>query len=111
MAKSSRVALGDWPRLTRFYGLSPFELARMPNWLTRLYAKKLPGLEAEELLSLYIAPVLPHVRVRDRDRMLRRIQERAGFEEVVETIDSQTEEGKVVLAGMGIGVVLEDSDV
>ena len=81
----------------------------MPRWLTQLYADKLPWLEAEESIRGYTIAALPHTVEGDRDRVLRSIKQRAGIEERVEQVDVETEGGKAVLAGMGIGLVVDSS--
>ena len=103
-----RVGLGGWPALTRFYGISPFELARMPHWLTRLYAEKLPEIEARETMRGTTISAFPHTIDRDRDRMIRDLVRQSGYEPVAATpIDPTTDEGRVALAGMGIGVTID----
>ncbi len=109
MAPKPRVSVGDWPRLTRYYGISPFELVRMPRWLTQLYADKLSELEAEEAIRASTISTLPHMGSSDRDRILRSWRDRAGVPEVVETVDVDTEGGKAVLAGLGIGLVVDST--
>ena len=104
MPKSSRVAVGDWPRLTRFYGLSPHELVRLPRWLTEYYAECLPGLEAEEMLSAFTVSDFPHAKESDRDRIRRSLRREAAIEVSTSVLDVSTEAGRVVLAGMGIGI-------
>ena len=104
MARTTRVAVGDWPRLTRFYGLSPFELARMPRWLTEFYAKCLPSIQAEEMLLSFTVSDFPHSKESDRARIRRMLQREADSEPQAPKIDISTEGGRAALAGMGIGI-------
>ena len=108
MARKTRVSVGDWPRLTRFYGISPAELVRMPRWLTQLYSDRLSELEAEEAMRASTVSMLPHVEQSDRDRVTRALQRSANIpESPAATVDPYSDEGKGVLAGMGIGVVID----
>ena len=104
MSTTSRVAVGDWPRLSRFYGLSPFELARLPRWLTEFYAECLPALQAEETLLAIMVSDHPHATEADRNKIHRILQRDADTEVEVPSIDPSTEAGQFALAGMGIAV-------
>jgi hypothetical protein len=103
----ARVTIGDWPRLTRFYGLSPFELALIPNNILSIYAEQLPVLTAEEALLGFYTSDLPHLEKGTR-RNLYRSFERMLPKPEAEKADLTTEEGKVKAGSFGIGVIIEE---
>lgn len=105
--KRTRVSLGDWPRLTRFYGLSPLELATMPNVLLAVYAEAIPMLEAQESLDAILASDMPHAEEKDRDRILRLLRAKAQIDEQVEKIDPTSAAGVAQAGAVGIGVRIE----
>ena len=62
-----------WPRLTRFYGISPAELAELPRAITAIYIDAMPKLEAEELADAIIAADHPHMDEESRASLNRRL--------------------------------------
>jgi len=98
-----RVQHEDWPRLTRFYGIGPAELANTPHNILRLYAEQLDALQAEEQIMAITAVSLPNQKQDVFDSAMRKLRRRAGFEVPAAKVDASTEEGKAVLAGLGIG--------
>jgi hypothetical protein len=99
--------LAEYPRLSRFYGLSFFELVSMPRWAFRLYYEAMPRLSAEEQLMAIQAAAAPHTSKQDQSkifRALRRMVRRDDAPEETEKVDTRTVEGQVALAGLGIGV-------
>lgn len=95
-----------WPRLTRFYKISPFELARLPNGICRVYIDALPGLQAEEQLFHMQASDFPHLTSEGRDRLHKRLVVAAGFGTVKEVTISPTSEAMQAV-GLRIGVTRE----
>lgn len=69
--RSSKPAADDpelrdlFPQLTRFYGLSFFELMAMPRWAIRIYAEALDVLSARERLDAIEASAFPHMSESD----------------------------------------------
>jgi len=101
---SKRVTLRDYPRLTRFYGIPPKDLARMPKALVRIYAEELPILQAEEMLLAFLASEMPYLDTKEHHRIKARFMFLAGIEEEVERLDPNSDEGKAKAAALGIGV-------
>lgn len=102
--------IASWPRLTRFYGISPLELAQTPNWMIRAYTEALPELEAQEQLMALQASDHPHVDTDSRKDTHRRLVDMAGYEIPEESgtkIDMTTAEGRRALHGLGIAVVTD----
>ena len=108
--KRKRVGVGEWPRLTRFYGISPGEIMKTPNWLLRVYAEQLCELAAEEALLAVSVSTYPHATDASRDRMYRRLVAEAGIEERVQQVNPTTRAGKAALAGLGIGIRIDSSE-
>lgn len=93
--------VAHWPRLTRFYSISPLELQHWPNWLTELYVAEIAGLEREELADAFAASDFPHLEEKDRDRLHKSIFGDAPAEQV----DASSVAGKKSLGDIGIAVV------
>jgi hypothetical protein len=98
---------GDWPRLTRFYGLSFSELSRMPRWAIRFYLTEIPSLAAEEQLARADAAAYPHFEEESAAEFRRGLYVLAGIEEASIAVDPQTMETKRALEKIGIKVVIE----
>lgn len=98
-----------WPRLTRFYGLAPSTLARMPRCLTAIYIDMLPGLQAEEQLAAIQAADQPHLEARDRDRVHRQLVRFAELEPPKEDALPLAQGGIEALAALGVRVVMPDA--
>jgi hypothetical protein len=105
-----RVSLRDWPRLTRFYGIGPDVLARMPHVLLRLYAEQLPALVAEEALLGFTTADMPHMDKADRGRVARIFEKHLPAEEAPK-LDVREAEGAKAITTLGIGVHIEPSEV
>ena len=51
-----------WPALTRFYALSPLELAALPRTILRAYAREMGRIRSEEqLLALEASAEFAHI--------------------------------------------------
>jgi hypothetical protein len=107
----TRVSLGDWPRLTRFYGIGPLELALIPQNILRIYAEKLEALQAEEQMERIMASDMPHTEQSDRRAVIRDLQRAAGIEEHYEKIDPETEGGVARAAALGIKIDVPKREV
>ena len=107
--RSTRVGIGDFPRLTRFYGIDPVTLLRTPQWLLAVYADQLRELQAEEALDAITAATYPHAPKVDRDRIWRNLAAKAGYEEPKQRLDPGSQAGKAALAGLGIGLHIDSS--
>lgn len=98
---AQRVSLGDWPRLTRFYGIGPSELGSLPANIIAVYAEALPVLQAEEVLLGFTTSDMPYASAADR-RRIHRAWERYLPAPEPEKIDLQSDGGKAVAASLGI---------
>lgn len=99
-----------FPRLTRFYGLRPGVIARMPRCLIQIYLDQMQALQAEEQIAAYQAADMPHLEQGDRKRLYRQLQRIADLEEPEAPVINPFAEGGVnTLAGLGVKVVIEDS--
>jgi hypothetical protein len=97
-----------WPRLSRFYGLTPSELELMPRSLTRVYAEELPFLLAEEHLLRLEASAYPHMEEDDQKQTVKRWQKRLERgDESVEAPPPGELPARESLAGIGIKLVEE----
>lgn len=103
----TRPSLGDWPRLTRFYGLRPDELATIPGNILQVYVEQLPVLESEEMLGAILASDMPHAREKDRKDIFRALRRGAEAEEEAVKIDPESQAGRYMAASMGIGIQIE----
>jgi hypothetical protein len=99
-SRRPRVSVKDWPRLTRFYGIPPSELVRMPNALTLIYAEALEDLHAEETRLAMLVSDMPHMSEADRKKARRPF----AVADVAKKIDHGTEGGRAQAAALGIGV-------
>lgn len=109
--KPLRISPLDFPRLTRFYGIPPSELARMPYVLLEIYAEGLKELQAEEALLGFMTADMPHLKPDERKRTHARFLRLAGLEEEVKKIDHTTEGGRAAAAALGIGIDLPDAEI
>lgn len=95
-----------WPVLTRFYGLSPLELAALPRTILRAYAREMGRIRSEEQLLALEASAYPHLKSSDARSVARRHERaaRRGFSTPARVAGSDKE-----LAGMAIsaGIVVE----
>jgi hypothetical protein len=99
-----RVKVEDWPRLTRFYGISPAELLRTPHAILEVYAAQLMELQAEETLMAMVVSDMPYMSDSDRKKARRPLARVVGGGEQVQKIDHTTEGGRATAAQLGIGV-------
>lgn len=101
-----RVSLWDWPRLTRFYGIPPKDLARMPYALLEIYAEALIELSAEEAMEALTFADYPYLEKSSRERIRRAYMRTMGdaAEPEEKGIDIKTEHGKATAARFGIKV-------
>jgi hypothetical protein len=111
ISTTSDPEVNDFPRLTRFYGLSFLDLCSMPRWARLLYVDALPALEAEEQLAAMQAAEYPHVDEKSRKKIHRAVVGRiegspgAPAAPSAPPIDVRTDGNK--LAGIGIALVVE----
>ena len=94
----------EWPKLSRYYGLTPAEISHMPRWLRKVYIAELPKLQAREQLAAAEASLLPHMKQSDQREVLRRLSRLADFPKQPAAKPSSKEELVASLAGMGIAV-------
>jgi hypothetical protein len=111
MTPPTRVSLGDWPRLTRFYGIGPLELAVTPYNILRVYADQVEALQAEEQMERILASDMPHTEESDRRSVIRDLRRAAGVEEHVEKIDPESEAGVRQAAALGIKIDIPAREV
>ena len=114
MPKSSDRALSeveDWPRLTRFYGLSFTELTTMPRWAREQYIEQLPAIAAEEQLDRLQAADFPHAEESARKKLhrnlVRAVENQRSEAPAAAPMQRDVGKDKRLLGGMGIKVVLE----
>lgn len=105
-----RVSLRDWPRITRFYGIGPEILARMPNNLIEMYAEQLIELSAEEALLGFLTSDMPHLSATDRRSTVRRFEKYIPEEEP-EQADLTTAGGRAQAARLGIVIDLPGREI
>ena len=107
---ASRISLGDWPRLTRFYGITPLELQKLPPAIIELYAVQLTSLRAQEILEAMLVADMPYADQSDRKRMRRLYLRELAIDEPAPQIDVRSEAGQAAAAGLGIGVTVESTE-
>lgn len=111
MAKTTDISQlpygAEWPRLSRFYGLSFAELLEMPRWAIRHYLMEIPALSAEEQLARADAAAYPHFEEESAESFRRGLMKAAGIEEESFAVDPQTLETKKALEKIGIKVVID----
>lgn len=93
-----------WPRLTRFYGLTPDLLYTLPHNVRQVYIDALPELEAQEQMNFIEAVTYPHMKKADQSRVSRRLNRMANRPEAEPVKAKTMDEAAQVLSGMGIGV-------
>lgn len=71
-AEWAAASLDIWPQLTRFYGIPPSELARMPRVVIIKYIEQMGPISSSEQLDALEASVYPHVKQADARRISRR---------------------------------------
>lgn len=101
-----------WPRLTRFYGITPSELARLPRWLVRLYIEALDSLYAKEQLDAIQAGTAAYMESADADSLQRNLVRRANALTVVPEREARRNDpapDRARLSAMGIAVVKKDA--
>ena len=103
---SQRISPLDWPRLTRFYGISPAELYRTPNVLLQVYLDALPVLQAEETMVAFLTADLPYMKDADRKKA-KRLLSRWLPDEPEQKIDPDTDAGVATAARLGIGIKID----
>jgi hypothetical protein len=65
-----RNFLPNFPQLSRFYGLSFYELVRMPRWAVRMYVDAMEPLQALEQLQAIDAASSPYMSPGSRRSMI-----------------------------------------
>lgn len=97
-----RYDITHWPRLTRFYGLGPGALSRLPRVVLQVYIDQLPVLEAEEQLARFQAADMPHLEQKDRERTHRQLTRMADLEPPAQSITiSKDADGNIQVGGIG----------
>lgn len=92
-----------WPRLTRFYGISPSEIARTPRVILELYAEQIPRLQAQEQLMAVQAACMPHATEQAARRVHKMLARMA--ETTEDAVDPRRADHVQGLASIGIKVV------
>ena len=101
-----RTEADRWPRLSRFYGIPPSELAVLPRTIVDIYEDQILALEAEEMLVAMQVADHPHVTEKGREQQKRRLIRIAGLGEP-DAIDPHSHRTEQQLGGIGIKVVRE----
>ena len=94
-----------WPVLTRFYGLSPLELATLPRTILRAYAREMGRIRSEEQLLALEASAYPHLKKADARSLARRHERaaRRGFATSARIAGSEKEMvGMAAAAGIAV---------
>jgi hypothetical protein len=97
-----------YPELTRFYGLTPAELAATPQNILKIYIKKLPILKAREQLDAIGAATFINLPKDARTRVLRALERAADVERA--PIKPTSHEGLTAALGIGVHVVDKDGN-
>jgi hypothetical protein len=110
---TSDPQINQWPRLTRFYGIGPAELAVLERWAINLYLEMLPPLQAEEqMLAMQVAD-FPQTEDRERKKAWRRLQRMVEDTSdtpaapAAPTVDVASQKDVADLSAIGIKIVLE----
>lgn len=108
-ALQNETCVGEFPRLSRFYGFSPVELAELPRWMRELYLHAIPQLQAEEQLLSFQASDFPHMDQKDRSKLHRQIMGLAARRDIPEgeQVDTRTQEGRDTIGSLGFKVVVD----
>lgn len=104
---TTTIDLSDWPLLTRFYGLTPFELARIPRAVLDLYRKQIPEIVANETLIAMQVADFPHLEQSSRHEIHEKLLKGTGVDPTP-VFDPRQPKDHVALGGMGIPVVIEE---
>lgn len=107
MRGGATYRIDHWPRLTRFYGITPLELQKLPPAVVDIYVEQMGQLRANEQLAAIQACSFPYFKERTQESVFSRLRWLLGMEEDVQKIDVASEEGKVMLGGLGIKVVTD----
>lgn len=91
-----------YPDLTFHYGLSWYELVKMPNWLKRMYVDALPRLLAEQQLTALQATAFPNMKKGARSSLVRKLERRAKRRTRGEVLAPKKLEEAAAMAGIGI---------
>ena len=97
-----------YPRLTRFYGLSPEQLMRMPRPLVFLYIDEMITLAAEEQLMCMEAAAWPHMDEDSRSETHATWEKQLKREGADEVQPLELARMPAQLAGMGINFVMDE---
>jgi hypothetical protein len=109
MTTTTGLDLTDWPLLTRFYGLTPFELARIPRAVLKLYRNAIPELVAEEtMIGMQIAD-FPHLEQSSRREIHDKLLKGTGVDPTP-VFNPEQPKDHVALGGMGIPVVIQERE-
>lgn len=103
---------GHWPALSRFYGFSLVELARMPRAFMRLYYDQMAPLRAQEQLAAIQVASYPHLdKDYKRNEMTRKLEEIANRLVSVEPPKPESDEAYLMqVASAGVAIEFVDAD-
>lgn len=104
MATTTDPELLLWPRLTRFYGISPSEIAQTPRAILELYLEQMPSIQAQEQLKQIQAASMPHA-TEQAARRIHRMLVRMAETDDAEVVNPQRSDHVQGLAKIGIKVV------
>jgi hypothetical protein len=107
-----RASASETGRASPASTASPNEIADTPNAILQVYAEELVSLHAEEMLNAILVADMPHMEKADRAKVHRSYERHTHAPEAeVPKVDLQTDRGRGIAAGLGIGFVQEDAEV
>lgn len=104
MATTTDTDLLLWPRLTRFYGIGPSEIAQTPRAILELYLEQMTAIRAQEQLMGIQAATMPHANEQS-SRRIHRMLVRMSETGDAEAVDPRRTDHVKGLADIGIKVV------
>lgn len=105
--READAELAFWPQLTRFYGIPPSELARLPRTIVSLYAEHLRPLIAREQILALEASAYPHLKKGDAQKIARRWERNARSLQPVQHAIAPTDGMTFVQSVNALGIVVE----
>jgi hypothetical protein len=103
--------VSEFPRLSRFYGIPPSELAELPRWMLELYITSITKLQTEEQLLQIQAGSFPHMEDDARKKLHRQLLRYADLGDADDGPDVGELDGQGAhnLSAIGIAVKLEST--